>query len=147
MRGSPVHEPTPLAIGAKVRDTISSPTGAGVTGRRAFMRPRFSEARRQRGSAQTSIYRARVESLEERCLPSSASLLPQSPSTPALLSSYAQLPLAFEANEGQTDAQVQFLSRGNGYSLFLTPAEAVLELPGPETAPGAATATVLQLQL
>jgi hypothetical protein len=39
--------------------------------------------------------------------------------------SYAALPLAFEANEGQTDPQVKYLARGNGYTLFLTPADAV----------------------
>lgn len=37
-------------------------------------------------------------------------------------------PISFEANLGQTDAQVRYLSRGPGYSLFLTPAEAVLSL-------------------
>ncbi len=41
---------------------------------------------------------------------------------------YGQLPLSFEANEGQTDAQVNFLSRGNGYGLYLTPTAAVLAL-------------------
>jgi K319-like protein/beta-propeller repeat-containing protein len=41
---------------------------------------------------------------------------------------YGNLPLAFEANEGQTDEQVKFLSRGSGYSLFLTPTETVLSL-------------------
>ena len=41
---------------------------------------------------------------------------------------YGKLPLSFEANEGQTDPQVTFLSRGNGYSLFLTQTEAVLVL-------------------
>jgi hypothetical protein len=39
--------------------------------------------------------------------------------------SYAALPLAFEANQGQTDPQVKYLARGNGYTLFLTPADAV----------------------
>jgi len=38
------------------------------------------------------------------------------------------LPLAFEKNEGQTDPQVRFIARGQGYSLFLTPAESVLSL-------------------
>lgn len=37
-------------------------------------------------------------------------------------------PLHFEANQGQTDAQVKFLSRGQGYSLFLTPTESVVAL-------------------
>jgi hypothetical protein len=39
----------------------------------------------------------------------------------------------FEANHGQTDRQVKFLSRGSGYTLFLTPTEAVLALRGRET--------------
>jgi hypothetical protein len=43
---------------------------------------------------------------------------------------YGKLPLSFEANQGQTDSQVRFLSRGNGYGLFLTATEAVLALGG-----------------
>jgi YVTN family beta-propeller protein len=43
---------------------------------------------------------------------------------------YARLPLAFEPNLGQTDPQVRFLSRGTGYTVFLTPTEAVLALHG-----------------
>jgi len=42
---------------------------------------------------------------------------------------YGKLPLSFEANQGQTDSQVQFLSRGKGYTLFLTKTEAVMQLP------------------
>lgn len=38
------------------------------------------------------------------------------------------LPFAFEANRGQTDNQVRFLARGEGYGLFLTSSEAVLAL-------------------
>jgi len=45
-----------------------------------------------------------------------------------LLESYGKLPLSFEINKGQTDLQVKFLSRGSGYSLFLTDSEAVLAL-------------------
>ncbi|MDQ3012188.1 MAG: hypothetical protein M3X11_15945 [Acidobacteriota bacterium] len=41
---------------------------------------------------------------------------------------YGKLPLSFEANKGQTDARVKFLSRGQGYSFFLTPNEAVMTL-------------------
>src|SRR5256885_7715007 len=55
-----------------------------------------------------------------------------SPTTPAtrvgLSEAYGKLPLYFEANRGQTDSQVKFLSRGRGYVLFLTSAEAVLVL-------------------
>lgn len=41
---------------------------------------------------------------------------------------YGDLPLSFEANQGQTDPQVKFLARGPGYSLFLTPSESVMKL-------------------
>jgi hypothetical protein len=47
---------------------------------------------------------------------------------PSLLSRYGKLPLSFEANHGQTDGQVKFLARGVGYTLFLTPTEAVFSL-------------------
>ncbi len=51
--------------------------------------------------------------------------------TPLVLEAYGKLPLSFEANQGQTDRQVKFLSRGNGYSLFLTPTATVLALHKP----------------
>jgi len=41
---------------------------------------------------------------------------------------YGHLPLGFEANVGQTDSQVRFLARGQGYGLFLTASGAVLSL-------------------
>jgi len=44
------------------------------------------------------------------------------------IESYGKLPLSFEANQGQTDGRVKFLSRGSGYWLFLTGDEAVLAL-------------------
>ncbi len=52
-----------------------------------------------------------------------------------------KLPLSFEANCGQTYPQVKFISKGAGYTLFLTATEAVLGLqsehatrPNPKTA-------------
>ncbi len=55
--------------------------------------------------------------------------LSSNPSTRVkLLSSYGGLPLSFEVNEGQTDPRVDFLARGKGYTLFLTPNQAVLAL-------------------
>jgi hypothetical protein len=45
-----------------------------------------------------------------------------------VLSAYGRLPLSFEANMGQTDESVKFLSRGLGYALYLTGSEAVLSL-------------------
>jgi Beta-propeller repeat len=47
---------------------------------------------------------------------------------------YGKLPLAFEANQGQTAAQVHFLSHGDGYALYLTGQEAVLTLRQPTVA-------------
>ncbi len=44
------------------------------------------------------------------------------------LAAYDHLPLMFEPNLGQTDPQVKFMTRGNGYSLFLTDRAAVLSL-------------------
>src|SRR2546425_367015 len=43
-----------------------------------------------------------------------------------LQETYGKLPLYFEANQGQTDRQVKFLSRGAHRTLFLTSDEAVL---------------------
>lgn len=46
-----------------------------------------------------------------------------------LVDSFGRLPLSFEANEGQTNPRVKFLSRGQGYTLFLTRSgEAILAL-------------------
>ena len=39
-------------------------------------------------------------------------------------------PLRFEANAGQFASEVRFVSRGMSHTLFLTPNEAVLALPG-----------------
>jgi uncharacterized repeat protein (TIGR01451 family) len=48
-----------------------------------------------------------------------------------MLTAVAKIPMSFEINRGQTDKQVQFLSRGAGYTLFLTHDSAVLALPVP----------------
>jgi RHS repeat-associated protein len=62
------------------------------------------------------------------------------PETQAQVShALSQTPLLFEANVGQVDRQVQFLTHGPGYTAFLTATEAVLVLPGPSTATGAHT--------
>src|SRR5689334_22226537 len=70
--------------------------------------------------------------------PSAAAALPD-PSTSsaaqaAARAAYGKLPLSFEVNQGQTNKQVKFLSRGAGYALFLTPSEAVLTLRAPDPA-------------
>src|SRR5438309_9005550 len=59
--------------------------------------------------------------------------LPAAGATDARLSeSYGKLPLRFEANRGQAHQDVSFLSRGAGYSLYLTGSEAVLVLAKPD---------------
>ncbi len=40
----------------------------------------------------------------------------------------AQLPISFEANQGQANSQARFLAHGPGYSFLLTPQEALLAL-------------------
>ena len=51
---------------------------------------------------------------------------------PGAATTLARLPLQFEANRGQMDARVRFLSRGSGYTVLLTDTEAVLSLRGSE---------------
>ena len=58
---------------------------------------------------------------------STAAFTQQAP-TPKIAQNYGNLPLSFEANQGQSDSQVKFLSKGNGYTLFLTNQSAVLSL-------------------
>ena len=58
---------------------------------------------------------------------------------------YAQLPLGFEPNRGQTGSAVQFLSRGQGYNLFLTGTGTTVVLQKPVSAEP--TRAVLRLQL
>ncbi|MGA3261803.1 MAG: hypothetical protein ABSE35_23235, partial [Bryobacteraceae bacterium] len=41
---------------------------------------------------------------------------------------YGKLPLSFEPNRGQTDPRVQFVSRGAGYTIFLSPTSATFAL-------------------
>jgi len=81
----------------------------------------------------------------------------RSPLAPRIVESYGKLPLSFEANEGQADGQVRFLSRGRGYTLFLAGTEAVLALRQPQrtrresfmpsSAPSASSAVQLRLRL
>jgi sugar lactone lactonase YvrE len=75
----------------------------------------------------------RPELLEARLLlASGAALTTPLPATSAVISAaYGQLPMSFEANQGQTDSQVSVLTRGAGYASFLTPNSAVLSLQTP----------------
>jgi hypothetical protein len=84
---------------------------------------RLSFARRHSFPRHGRLYRPKLEVLESRELLSGFGTAPDQ-----LQAIYGQLPLSFEANQGQTDPQVNFLSRGSGYTLFLTPTEAALAL-------------------
>lgn len=55
-------------------------------------------------------------------------LAKNAPAPAARSANRVSVPMFFEANQGQTDPRVKFLSRGHGYSLFLTADEAVLRL-------------------
>ncbi|MBF0458213.1 MAG: SBBP repeat-containing protein [Nitrospirae bacterium] len=46
--------------------------------------------------------------------------------------SYGKLPIAFEANDGQTDPEVKYFARGQGYTLFMTRQEFVLSMTTPD---------------
>src|SRR5437773_781610 len=74
--------------------------------------------------------------------------LPAAAATDARLSeSYGKLPLQFEANRGQTDKAVRFLSRGAGYNLYLTSGEAVLVLSKKRDAQASAKSVALRMNL
>jgi hypothetical protein len=64
-----------------------------------------------------------------------------------LVANYGKLPLSFEANQGQASGPVQFLSRGQGYTLFLTGHEAVLALRKPAATGQKSDEPVKQAQL
>jgi hypothetical protein len=84
-----------------------------------------------------------LAALQLLCLPSFAQKeapKPQAAGQPAAeaqaAASYGRIPLSFEANRGQTDPSVQFLSHGQGYTLFLRQGEALLALRSGEPAEG-----------
>ncbi len=59
--------------------------------------------------------------------------------------SLGNLPLAFEANQGQTDPQVKYMARGNGYTVFLTANDTVFALQS-SAKEGSAKATITQVK-
>jgi hypothetical protein len=68
--------------------------------------------------------------------PAAADVAVSSASSARVAKDYRRLPISFEVNQGQTDKSVQFLARGAGYTLFLTPGEAVLSLHTPQANAG-----------
>ena len=79
-----------------------------------------------------------------------ATAAPAAADKSAILERYGRIPLYFEKNSGQTDARVQYLARGAGYALFLTPDEAVFSLhkaAGQSAAPEKSGNTVVRARL
>src|ERR1022692_1643686 len=74
---------------------------------------------------------------ERQAAPAVARSIPQSTNRPE--TKLMSVPLSFEPNQGQLAATVQFLSRGSGYALFLTPGKVVLNLERQQPASAAAT--------
>ncbi|WP_456236590.1 DUF7948 domain-containing protein [Candidatus Nitrospira nitrificans] len=56
------------------------------------------------------------------------SAAPALSANPRLTATVLNAPIRFEANHGQTDPSVNFIARGGGYTLFLTPNESVMVL-------------------
>jgi hypothetical protein len=79
-----------------------------------------------RSRRRPAFRRPLLEALEDRAVPSGASL-----------AGYSQLPLSFEVNRGQTAPQVNYLARGSGYTLFLSATQATLGLTQPSARRGA----------
>ena len=68
----------------------------------------------------------------QRVAPVKTSAKPNPPSSSARAQeSYGRIPLSFEANCGTTDASVDFLARGPGYLLTLSPTAATLAMRAP----------------
>jgi len=85
---------------------------------------------------QSSLVSKGMLNAPSRGLAAGGSRQPSLPAVPEaaqsqVLKAYGKLPLSFEVNRGQADRRVKFLSRGSGYSLFLTPTETVLALHEP----------------
>ncbi|HZQ68697.1 MAG TPA: SBBP repeat-containing protein [Terriglobales bacterium] len=64
-----------------------------------------------------------------------------------VLTEYGKLPLAFEPNLGQTDPEVKYMARGNGYVLFLTARDAVVSFSKPGSHGRPAVSVALRMGL
>jgi Beta-propeller repeat len=58
----------------------------------------------------------------------SAAVAQQDSAAPTVSGRWGHLPLAFEPNRGQTDSVVNYVSRGPGYSIYLTPTAATVSI-------------------
>ena len=73
--------------------------------------------------------------------PVSVSHSPDAGHAHAALAAYGRIPISFEENRGQTDPQVRYMARGQGYDFYFTSREAVLALGRSQCAPHSRTRT------
>jgi len=109
------------------KKTSRIPQGIPRTPNSLSSPPKTDEGRTAPGASSTS---KRINSRSP--VASSPGGMPDSATSAHLKESYAALPILFEANQGQTDERVKFLSRGAGYNLFLTQSGVVLSLADPD---------------
>src|SRR5437588_4258393 len=101
---------------------------------------RWSRPQPSRAALRLWPRRPLLELLEDRLLPSGTQL------SKAVLDQFGKIPLSFEANQGQTDPQVQFLSRGSGYDATLTSAEAIFRPQQASMSASASPGQIIRLQ-
>src|SRR5579862_5497589 len=101
------------------------------------------QTRAQHGKSQSRGHRAATPPQKKAPAPTNAEpfvdttehaslqATPVSPANKQAALAYGQLASAFEPNRGQANSQVKFLTRGRGFSLFLTPDGAVLSMSAP----------------
>jgi hypothetical protein len=106
-------------------------TGTGVTSLVQLLLPQTMETQSSGVSAQeiSLALQPGGQELKARAEgPQLTRLSPVRSPSPRGAPSYGKLPLAFEANSGQTDARAKFFSRGPGYKMFLMEEGAVISL-------------------
>jgi RHS repeat-associated protein len=80
----------------------------------------------------TSLSHVSTSQVNTEPKPSSIKTTNSQSQASSVAQNYAKQPLSFEVNQGQVDDQVNFVSRGSGYSFFLTSNEAVFSLSKPK---------------
>ncbi len=103
------------------QQTVPEPGTLGLMGTALAS---LAAGRRRRRAAKTVAPMMMVLAVLGFAAPASADA--PSPSAPKV--EHGQLPMSFELNEGQADAGIKALSRGNGYGVLLTADEFILSL-------------------
>jgi len=114
------------------KDSPATPTGTAATAAGPAPVAKRSAAPAGAPEQPPGNPRPASQELSLKGIPSSSTLKgeadPGGGARERLARTFLNVPARFEVNQGQTDPQVKFLSRGRGYTLFLTGNEAVLAL-------------------